>query len=118
MATEEIMDPQKIEEFRGYSDGTDEFILELFDQYFESTDSLIEKIKASKQAQDDKQLLSEIHALKGSTRNMGLIPFSNFIIDWEKRVKDTGSGDFEKDFEILKNLYQDVKDFRNKTFPA
>lgn len=114
----EIMDPAKIAEFRSYSDGNDDFIKELFAQYEESSNSLLEKIKNSYGQDNVTQLLSDIHALKGSTRNMGLLELGNFIIDWEKRVKETGPKDFDSDYRKLQDLYNKVLEFRKENFPA
>ncbi len=113
-----IMDPKKIEEFRSYSDGNDDFIKELFTQYEESTRAILQRLEAAHKNSDTKQVLSEIHAMKGSTRNMGLVDFGDFIVDWEKKVKEQGSADFPKDFAVAQQLFQKVLVYRKEKFPA
>ncbi len=111
-----IMDSQKIEEFRSYSDGNDDFIKELFEQYHETSVQLLEKIQQSFQNKDTKQLLSDVHTLKGSTRNMGLEKFGEFIIDWEKRLKEGSLDTFDEDYKTCQDLYQEVKKYQEENF--
>jgi HPt (histidine-containing phosphotransfer) domain-containing protein len=113
----DIMDPAKIEEFRGYSEGTDDFIKELFEQYYETSDNLIQQIQAAHDSGDQKKLLSDIHTLKGSTRNMGLLKLGEFIVNWEKQMKEGDFSGFDDKIQELKSLYQEVRDFQQQNFP-
>lgn len=113
----DIMDPAKIEEFRGYSDGTDDFIKELFEQYYETSDNLIEQIQIAYDGDDHKKLLSDLHTLKGSTRNMGLLKLGEFIVNWEKQMKDGDFSGFDEKFQELKDLYEEVRKFQQDNFP-
>jgi HPt (histidine-containing phosphotransfer) domain-containing protein len=111
-----VMDPQKIEEFQSYSDGNNDFIIELFEKYLDNSKSLIRKIRNSHQAKDLKQMLLDIHAFKGSSKNMGLTKIGQFITDLEKDAKDNGIRDFSPELKKLDEHFQEVQNFFSENF--
>lgn len=112
-----VMDPGKIEEFRTYSDGTDDFIIKLFDTYIENSKSLIANIKNSHKEKNPDQLLMDIHTLKGSSGNMGLTRIGDFITDWEAAVKEKGIENHDKELTRLQELFEEARKFYQKNFP-
>lgn len=113
---EPVMNPEKIEEFKGFSNGNDDFIIELFEKYFDNSELLINNIRNSCKDGNEPDALFNIHSFKGSSRNMGLIRMGEFLKNWEMYIKEKKLSNCEQKITEMERLFEEIKKFYSEKF--
>ncbi|MCS6984930.1 MAG: Hpt domain-containing protein [Leptospiraceae bacterium] len=108
--------PEKREEYRQLSGGSDELLLSLIDKYLEHTPIHLEAAKKAFAEGDIRQLDFAIHTMKGSTLSLGIEPLGDFLTKLNQETKVGKTSSFPQAFEILEQGLQELRRWKNENF--
>ena len=97
------LDEEAIEALRDLGDGDDVFLRELLEQYVDQTDRLVLDLAEAARAGDLQSWIGTMHALAGSSRNIGALRLGAVCTAAEVDGRASGRIDrlaFRNDFEI------------------
>ncbi|BDD05034.1 PAS domain S-box protein [Aureibacter tunicatorum] len=104
---EEIISMAVIESLKKYAD--DESLYNIYKDFDLEANEQIENCKFSIKSEDYKNILSNLHTLKGNSGTLGVNKVSELTIKIESDVKKGDVDNFESDMSELESLYMEFK---------
>ena len=99
-----IIDPVKMEELRKLGGDTNDFLLELLNNYQSRFAELITEIEGHHKAGNLDGLRRSVHSLKGATVSLGLLNISRIIKDLDAEVKQANVDNVETSIKAMRDL--------------
>ncbi|HEV7571020.1 MAG TPA: Hpt domain-containing protein [Thermoanaerobaculia bacterium] len=113
------LDEEAIASLRDLGDGDDVFLLELLEQYVEQTDRLVIESAVAAGNGDLQSWVGTMHALAGSSRNVGALRLASVCTAAEVDGRSTSTintlpflADFARDYEAVKREIATIRGLR------
>ena len=82
---------------------------EILQDFYNTIDSVVEKLKTYKNNNDMKSYAIDVHALKSNARSLGFMDLGEFAYEHELKSKDNDIDYINKNFDNLLNKIGDTK---------
>jgi HPt (histidine-containing phosphotransfer) domain-containing protein len=96
--------------------GGDDFAKQLYIEFAEETEPLLEEAGQEIAAKHYTQILGTLHQLKGTSSTLGLIPIAEMAKKLEHDIKKQKLSNVDQDFTLLLNHYSNFKKIYPKKF--